>query len=69
MGRISVLSMKKKIDLKGEYFDVMINLDGQMTRCFLRTNLGRRELLKKLYNVGTMEDLYEIDNKAILYTA
>ena len=69
MGRISVLSMKKKMDLKGEYFDVMINLDGQITRCFLRSELERHELLKKLHDVGTMEDLYAIDHKAILYTA
>lgn len=69
MGRLSVLSMKRKMDLKGEYFDVMINLDGHITRCFLRSELGRSELLKRLYDVGTIEDLYLIDNKAILYTA
>lgn len=69
MGRLSVLSMKKKMDLKGEYFDVMINLDGRTTRCFLRSDLGRNELLKRLYEVDTIEDLYLIDNRAILYSA
>lgn len=69
MGMISVLSIKKKMDMKGEYFDVMINIDGQFTRCFLRSELGRNELLHRLYSVSTMEDLYLIDHKAILYTA
>lgn len=69
MGLISVLSIKKKMDMKGEYFDVMINMDGHFTRCFLRSELGRNELLQRLYCVSTMEDLYLIDQKAILYTA
>lgn len=69
MGRISVLSLKKEIDAKGEYFNLILNLDGQFTRCFLRSDLGRSELLQRLYSVSDMEDLYTIDNKAILYTA
>ena len=69
MGRISVLSLKKKMDGKGEYFEAMVDLDGQFTRCFLRSGLCRNELLKKLYTVSTIEDLYRIDHKAILYIA
>ncbi|RXT14943.1 hypothetical protein EIZ39_01675 [Ammoniphilus sp. CFH 90114] len=69
MGSISVLSLKKKMDGKGEYFEVMIDLDGQFTRCFLRSGLGRYDLLRQLYTVTTIEDLYQIDDKAILYIA
>ncbi len=69
MGRISVLSLKKKMDGKGEYFEVMMDLDGKFTRCFLRSGLGRNELLRRLYSISTIDELYSIDQKAVLYIA
>lgn len=69
MGRLSVLSIKQQMDAKGEYFDLMLNMDGQLTRCFIRSQLGRNELLKKLYFASTLDDLYSIDDKAIMYIA
>jgi hypothetical protein len=69
MGRISVLSMKKKLDFRGEYFSIMMNLDDKIIRCFLRSELERNELLRRLHLVSNMDDLYSIDEKAVLYIA
>jgi len=69
MGRISVLSVKREIDLKGEYFHLILNLDGRLSRCFLRSDLDRNELLRRLTQASEIKDLYTIDDKAILYTA
>jgi hypothetical protein len=66
---ITVLSIKKQIDANGEYFNIVLNLDDHLTRCFLRTELERRELLRKLHSLSSMEELYSIDKKAVLYIA
>lgn len=69
MKYVSILSVKQQIDRKGVFYKVLLTLDGKLVTCFLRSEMGRGELLQRLCTITSLDDLYHIDRRAVLYSA
>lgn len=69
MGDTSILSVRKQLDGKGEFYKILAVIEGNLVTCFLRTDMERRDLLLRLAGLKTLQDLYRIDQKAVLYSA
>ncbi|WP_236407636.1 hypothetical protein [Microaerobacter geothermalis] len=66
---VTILSVKKQIDGKGVFYKILLFADGSLSTCFIRSELHRSDLLQKLYQIRRISDIYQIDEKATIYSA
>lgn len=61
-----VLMVKQEVDQEGPFYKAIIDIHGQLVYCLLRSDLKRAELLKRLYKLDSLAEIYSLDQKALI---